>query len=228
MIHHVGSSANLAYIDTVFTGIISHIGTVAGVTPVPAGLRLALANPFSDTPPKHGESIAVNGACLTVAQVSDAEICFDIIPETLSRTNLSALAPGSRVNLERSLRVGDRLDGHMVQGHVDATATLLWHRQPAAGHGQAEWRTRLRAPASLSKYLIPKGSICLDGISLTLALIDGNELEVALIPTTLKLTTLAEKRPGDAINVEADSMVKAVVAIVEKLQPSQTQQLSPM
>lgn len=201
-----------------FTGIISHIGRVEGVTPVPAGVRLQICNEFHTDPPKPGESIAVNGTCLTVAAIPDTTLSFDVIPETLFRTNLSDLTPGSPVNLERSLRVGDRVDGHIVQGHIDGTAELLWHKDnPKTG----EWRTRLRLPPDLAKYLIPKGSICLDGISLTIALIEGPELEVALIPTTLRLTTLSSKRPGDRINVEADAMVKTIISVIERLPSKQ-------
>jgi riboflavin synthase len=200
----------------VFTGIISHIGRVEGVTPVPTGIRLEILDVFQSTPPKMGESIAVNGVCLTVAQLPAGRIAFDVIPETLQKTNLGQLAPGSQVNLERSLRVGDRIDGHMVQGHIDATARLLWHKDETRS-ASGQWRTRLKLPPELAKYLIPKGSICLDGISLTIALIDTDEFEVALIPTTLALTTLAHKRPGDPINVEADAMVKTIVSIVERM-----------
>jgi riboflavin synthase len=200
----------------VFTGIISHIGRVAGVTPVPHGLRLQLHNPFQADPPKLGESIAVNGVCLTVAHLTPDLLSFDVIPQTLSLTNLGQLTPGGTVNLERSMRLGDRLDGHLVQGHADGTAELLWHRDDTTGP-TGEWRTRLRVPPALAKYLIPKGSICLDGISLTLATVDGQDLEVALIPTTLRLTTLGQRPPGSRINVEADSMVKTVVSILERL-----------
>lgn len=154
-----------------------------------------------------GESIAVNGCCLTVAEISPEKISFDVIKETLDRTNLGLLTPGSHVNIERSLKIGDRLDGHFVQGHVDGRAILT-----SIKSGEEEWRFTLEAPFGLAQYLVPKGSITLDGVSLTIAAVSGNVFEVALIPTTLKLTTLGQLSAGWPFNLEADILTKTVVS----------------
>ena len=190
-----------------FTGIISHIGRVAGVTPVATGLRLEILNVFQSDTPKLGESIAVNGACLTVAAISPDRIHVDVIPETLQKTNLGQLKPASAVNLERSLRLGDRLDGHLVQGHIDGTGDV---QSVTTIDG---WRVRLKLPEPLMAFMTPKGSVCLDGVSLTLAHVDkaASCIEVALIPVTLEKTTLNAWQPGRRVNVEADMMVKAIV-----------------
>ncbi len=196
-----------------FTGIIHKTATVTAVAPIPAGRRLTLTAPAAD----HvlGESIAVNGVCLTVAAIlPDRTLAFDVIPETLDKTNLGALAPGEAVHVERSLRVGDPVDGHFVQGHVDGTAPLVHHT--ATGH---EWRLRLRAPAHLAKYLVPKGSVAIDGVSLTLAAVDDDHFEVALIPTTLQLTLLGKKQAGYRFNLECDQTAKTIISYLERIQP---------
>jgi riboflavin synthase len=197
----------------VFTGIIHKIATVAAVTPAPAGQRLVLTAPGDN----HvlGESIAVNGVCLTVAAIHpDRTLAFDVIPETLDKTNLGALRPGDGVHVERSLRAGDPIDGHFVQGHVDGTGKLL-----ARASDNQEFRLRIQAPPHLAVYLSPKGSIAIDGVSLTLAKVEGDEFEVALIPTTLELTTLGRHEPGYAFNLEADMLTKAVVSYLERQRP---------
>ena len=192
-----------------FTGIIERTLPVLGVADGPKFRRLTLPNPWDDV--KHGESIAVNGCCLTVAELPAGELMFDVIVESLNKTNLGALVNGDRVNVERSLRVGDRLDGHFVQGHVDGTGTLV-----AVDAGADEWRYTIDAPPAVAKYLVPKGSITVDGVSLTLAAVDGHRLQVALIPTTLALTTLGDRTPGWQFNLEADVMSKTIVSFLER------------
>jgi riboflavin synthase len=198
----------------VFTGIIHNLSTVVDVTDHAGGRRLVLTAPADD----HvlGESIAVNGCCLTVAAINpDRTLAFDVIRESLDKTNLGALRPGDQVHVERSLRVGDPVDGHFVQGHVDATGRLL--HQTAT---EQEYRLRIEAPEPFAKYLIPKGSISLDGVSLTLANVNENHFEVALIPTTLQLTALAKKQVGYSFNLEFDSTAKTIISYLERIHPS--------
>lgn len=192
-----------------FTGIIEKTARVIGVAKGPAFMRLTLASNWTDI--RDGESVAVNGVCLTVADMRPGELGFDVIPETLARTNLGLLQQGDETHVERSLRVGDRLDGHFVQGHVDGVGRLVSEVSDGA-----EWRLRLSAPADLAKYLTPKGSITIDGVSLTLAAVEGREFEVALIPTTLKLTALAKRPPGWLFNLECDVLAKTVVSWLER------------
>lgn len=198
-----------------FTGIIYHTATLLSTHPTPTGLRLELTNPFPPGDPiKLGESIANNGCCLTVAGISGSSLSFDAIPETLDKTNLGSLKPGDKVHMERSLRAGDRIDGHFVQGHVDGTGELL------SVHASGEWRGRIRVPAHLARYLVPKGSIAVDGVSLTIAAIGGqasDEFEITLIPTTLELTTLGSRQPGYRFNIECDATVKTIVATLERM-----------
>jgi riboflavin synthase len=191
-----------------FTGIIERKSPIKAISTNSGNTRVALAVPWTDI--RHGESIAVNGVCLTIAQINQQEIYFDVIPETLSKTNLGCLNPGDLVNLERSVRVGDRIDGHFVQGHVDGTAPII--EQCSVG---GEWRIKAEAPAKLAKFLVPKGSICLDGVSLTIAAIRGRQFEVALIPTTLKITTLGDRPVGWPLNLEADIFSKTIVNWLE-------------
>jgi riboflavin synthase len=191
-----------------FTGIVEKKVRVSAIVDGPHFLRLVLPNTWSDI--RGGESVAVNGCCLTVAELDTAELQFDVIAETLERTNLGLLRPGDWVNLERSLRIGDRLDGHFVQGHVDGRAILKEIKS-----SEAEWRLRIAPPADLFRYIIPKGSVTLDGVSLTIAAIHGHEFEVALIPTTLSLTTLGEMSVGWPLNMEADVLSKTIVSLLE-------------
>jgi riboflavin synthase len=195
-----------------FTGIIHKTAPILSVANAPNGCRITFAAP--DTNHLVGESIAINGCCLTVAQITDGVLAFDVIPETLEKTNLANLRPGDIVHLERSIRAGDPIDGHFVQGHVDGTGKLI--RQIA---DETQWRLRIAAPAALSRYLIPKGSISIDGVSLTLASINGHEFEVALIPTTLALTTLGKKQVNYRFNLECDSMAKTIISYLERIHP---------
>jgi riboflavin synthase len=193
----------------VFTGIVETTGRVARRAPRGAGTRLTIAGARDLSRLALGESVAVNGACLTVAARRGRLFAVDVSPETLRRTALGSLVPGARVNLERALRVGDRLGGHIVLGHVDAVGTL------EAIRPDADWTAyRFRAPTSLARYLVEKGSIAVDGVSLTVFACRGRHFTVALIPHTLARTTLGERRPGDPVNLEADVLMKHVEAMV--------------
>jgi len=200
-----------------FTGIIRHVGRVASVEATPAGKRLVIDPAGWDHVPSPGDSIACSGCCLTLARpVGDAGgmFVFDAIPETLDKTTLGGWEPGRGVNLEAAARVGDRLDGHIVQGHVDGVGTV--ERVDTADG----WRVRVRVASEFGRYLVPKGSVTVDGVSLTLAAVGGIKepepwFEVALIPETLERTTLKDLVTGDGVNIECDITAKTVVHVVE-------------
>jgi riboflavin synthase len=198
-----------------FTGIVERSVRVASVSDGTGFRRLNLAADLADA--KHGESVAVNGVCLTVAELSPGMLAFDVVPETLAKTNLGLLKAGDAVHVERSLRVGDRIDGHFVQGHVDGRALLL---EQTSGSGGGKWgeevRLRCELPADLAKYVVPKGSVCLDGVSLTVASVAGQVFEVALIPTTVQLTHLASREKGWLFNFEADVLSKTIISFLER------------
>jgi riboflavin synthase len=194
-----------------FTGIVEKVALVTGVADGPGFRRLTIALGFGDV--KSGQSIAVNGCCLTVAEVGHDEAAFDVIKESLERTNLGLLKPGDGVNIERSLRVGDRIDGHFVQGHVDGRAILI-----EVASGAEETRLAIEAPFELTQYIVPKGSVAIDGVSLTVAAVRGNIFEVALIPTTLRLTTLGTRERGWTFNLETDVLSKTIVSWLERRQ----------
>ncbi len=189
-----------------FTGIIETVGTVAGIAAHPGGRRLLLeAAPLSGLLDL-GASLAINGVCLTVARIEGTRFAFDVVGETLSRSNLGDLRVGDPVNLERSLRADGRLDGHIVQGHVDGTATLRARRDTP--HEQV---LELDPDPVLVPYLVPKGSVALDGVSLTVASSTERRFCVALIPTTIRMTTLWTRPVGAVLNVETDILVRTVV-----------------
>lgn len=194
-----------------FTGIIEHVGSVrrlqVAATAAAGARRLALDLGPLVNGLAPGASVAVNGACLTLAESQGSVGSFDVIPETWQRTNLSRLRVGDPVNLERSLRLGDRLDGHFVQGHVDGTAVV--ERVDRAG---GDWKLWMTMPPELMPFLVPKGSIALDGASLTLVDVTERACSVALVPTTLARTTLSKLAPGDIVNVETDLLARLVVA----------------
>src|ERR1700691_5293791 len=190
-----------------FTGIVEEVGEIAV-----AGHRMRVQCRLVLEDIKEGASIAVNGACLTAVEIQADSFWCDLSPETLARTNLGALLEGSPVNLERAAAVGDRLSGHIVQGHVDGAAEFLALDPLPDGN----WWLKVRIPADLDRYLIHKGSVTLDGISLTVASLDGGLLGVAIIPHTYQNTILRSYRPGTAINVEVDLIGK----YVEKLMVS--------
>ncbi|MEU6741254.1 riboflavin synthase [Streptosporangium sandarakinum] len=188
-----------------FTGIVEELGEIAAVEPLPDAARLSVRGPVVTADARHGDSIAVNGVCLTVVEVDGDVFTADVIKETLDRSSLGALRPGSPANLERAVRADARLGGHIVQGHVDGTGTLL-SREPGE-----HWEVvRISLPAELNRYVVEKGSIAVDGVSLTVTGVDDESLTVSLIPTTLRLTTLGVKRPGDPVNLEADVIAKHV------------------
>jgi riboflavin synthase len=189
----------------VFTGIVEELGEVTAVEHLGDASRFRLRGPVVTDGAKHGDSIAVNGVCLTVVEHEGDEFTADVMAETLVRSSLGALTAGSRVNLERPTAVGARLGGHIVQGHVDGTGRIL-AREPSE-----HWEVvTVSLPADLARYVVDKGSITVDGISLTVVRADADRFTVSLIPTTLALTTLGRKQPGDPVNLEVDIVAKYV------------------
>lgn len=188
-----------------FTGIVEELGEVTEVTELEDASRLRFRGPVVTENVAHGDSIAVNGVCLTVVTHSDGGFSADVMAETLNRSSLGALTVGSPVNLERAMVLGDRLGGHLVQGHVDGTGTVL-ERTP----GEHWELVRISLPAELSRYVVEKGSITVDGVSLTVADVGADHFTVSLIPTTLDLTTLGGKPPGAPVNLEVDVLAKYV------------------
>jgi riboflavin synthase len=191
-----------------FTGIVETHLPVVEISHTAMVRRICLAHSWTDL--GHGESIAVNGCCLTIAELAPGRVGFDAIKETLDKTNLGLLKVGDHVNVERALRVGDRLDGHFVQGHVDGRANLV-----ARLATEQEVRLTVKPPAELMKYIVAKGSVCIDGVSLTVAAIGPDTFDVALIPTTLDLTTLGSRPIGWPFNLETDIVSKHIVAWLE-------------
>jgi riboflavin synthase len=193
-----------------FTGIVEELGEVVSVDHLAQAARLSVRGPRVTADVAHGDSIAVNGVCLTVTAVAGATFTADVMAETLSRSALGTLERGSPVNLERSLRVGDRLGGHMVQGHVDGVGVVV--SRVTGEHWDV---VRIAMPPGLGRYLVEKGSVAVDGVSLTVsALGDGPGgqpwFEVSLIPTTLAATTLGQLPPGGSVNLEVDVIGKYV------------------
>jgi len=189
-----------------FTGIVEEVGEVDAFEPHATGARITIrcSTVLEDLRP--GASIAVNGVCLTAVAMSGTGFSADLAPETLKRSNLGDLAARSLVNLERPLALGDRLSGHMVQGHVDGTAEFL--SLDALGDGN--WWLKVRVPAGLERYMIHKGSVTLDGVSLTIAELEGRKVAVAIIPHTFQNTRMREYGPGSRINVEVDLIAKYI------------------
>jgi riboflavin synthase len=200
-----------------FTGIVAELGEVAGIEQRGDAARLTIRGSTEGVSP--GESIAVNGVCLTVTGILDGTFTADVMGETLDRSGLGALTPGAPVNLERSVRLEDRLGGHLVQGHVDGTGTII-SRSPADHWDQV----RISLPASISRYVVHKGSIAVDGISLTVSALgppgDGPDadtwFEVCLIPETLKRTTMGTRQPGEVVNLEVDVIAKYVERLLNR------------
>ena len=189
-----------------FTGIVEELGTVQAITPNAGGARIEIAATRVLDDAEIGASIAVNGCCLTVVALGEGCFAADAVTETLGRTELGTLEPGDRVNLERPVRLQDRLGGHLVQGHVDAVGTVRL-RTPEADGSQ---RIDFAAPEAVIRYVVEKGSITVDGISLTVAALSHSGFAVAVIPHTLAATTLGTKREGDAVNLEIDIVAKYV------------------
>ena len=210
-----------------FTGIVEELGQVVALEHSAAlearSARLSVRGPVVVEGTRTGDSISVNGCCLTVSELSDGVFVADVMAETLQRTGLGALAPGSRVNLERALRPGDRMGGHIVQGHVDTTGTLL------ARHHEERWDVlEISVPDELMGYVAVKGSIAIDGISLTVVdVVDGagsegtgGRVTVSLIPETLRRTTLGLAQVGEAVNLEVDVMAKYIARYLSRYAPS--------
>ena len=200
---------------TMFTGIIEELGTVEALDlgADPAALRIRSPRVLEGI--ALGDSIAVNGCCLTVTAVVGETWSADVIATTLAATTLGELRPGDRVNLERCVRADGRLDGHIVQGHVDGVGTVT-------GREEADGTTllRLALPAGLSRYVVAKGSLAVDGVSLTVAAIDGEEVTLGLIPETLSRTTLGVRAVGDRVNLEVDVLAKYVEKLTASLLPA--------
>lgn len=193
-----------------FTGIVEELGSVQAVTDLGDAARLSITGPTVTSDARPGDSIAVNGVCLTVVDIVDGSFTADVMLETLRRSSLGAVAPGSPVNLERAARVDSRLGGHIMQGHVDGVATVL------TVEPTENWTTvSFALPADLARYVVEKGSIAVDGVSLTVVHVDDESFSVSLIPTTLAHTTLGTRRPGDVVNIEVDVIAK----YVERLLP---------
>jgi riboflavin synthase len=197
--------------EQVFTGIIEELGTVVAIDELGDSARLAIRGATVTSDAAHGDSISVNGVCLTVVDNEDGVFTADVMGETLKRSTLGALSSGAPVNLERAATVATRLGGHIVQGHVDGVGSILSRE---AGD---QWETVTFAlPEGLGRYVVEKGSITVDGISLTVASVTDDTFSVGLIPTTLKLTTLGAKGVGERVNLEVDIMAKYVEKLLGK------------
>jgi riboflavin synthase len=189
-----------------FTGLVEEIGEVLDVRTTAEVVVLTVRGPTVAADARPGDSIAVNGVCLTVVDVDAAgAFTVELVPETLARTSLKGVAVGTKVNLERALPAGGRLGGHIVQGHVDGVGTLV-----ARTPGERSDELRFELPQGLARYVVEKGSIAVDGVSLTVAGVQNGRFSVALIPTTLAHTTLGVRRPGDNVNLEVDVVAKYV------------------
>ncbi|MFI0774157.1 riboflavin synthase [Streptomyces sp. NPDC021212] len=188
-----------------FTGIVEELGEIVAVENLGDASRFQVRGPVVTEGARHGDSIAVNGVCLTVVDTGDGQFSADVMAETLNRSSLGALTVGSRVNLERPMALGGRLGGHLVQGHVDGTGTII-ERKPSE-----HWEiVTISLPSELARYVVEKGSITVDGISLTVVDAGPDYFSVSLIPTTLDLTTLGVKQSGDPVNLEVDVLAKYV------------------
>jgi len=188
-----------------FTGIIEELGSVRSIEKRGENARLVIDAQIVTEGTNHGDSIAVNGVCLTALDIHDASFAADVSRETLQRSTLGSLKPDARVNLERAVTPQTRLGGHMVQGHVDARGTLV----SVADHGES-WTVRFAFPPEIARYLVFKGSVAVEGISLTVANLGDDYFEVAIIPKTWEVTNLSHLKPGDGVNLEVDVIGKYV------------------
>lgn len=199
-----------------FTGIVEELGSVAAMEPLSDdAMRLSINGPLVTSDAGHGDSIAVNGVCLTVVDNLDGTFTADVMRETLERSSLGDLEVGSAVNLERAVTLGTRLGGHIVQGHVDGTGTIV-RREPSEN-----WEyVTIRVPLDLSRYIVHKGSITFDGVSLTVASFadadEATDVTVSLIPTTLAMTTLGTKTVGQQVNIEVDVLAKHIERLIAR------------
>jgi riboflavin synthase len=196
----------------VFTGIVEELGELLGRDERPDAARFTISGPLTSSDARAGDSIAVNGVCLTLVEVIGGGFTADVIGETLRRSSLGSARTGDRLNLERAAKLGDRLGGHLVQGHVDATGTVLSRTPPQQA---APWElVRIGMPTRLTRYVVEKGSITVDGVSLTVIEVGSDEFSVGIIPTTQQLTTLGLRGPGDLVNLEVDVIAKYVDRMV--------------
>jgi riboflavin synthase len=193
----------------VFTGIVRELGTVDAVEGGADGVRLVVDAPETAAQAAIGDSVAIDGVCLTVVSAVDGRLSFDAVPETLGRSTLGRLAPGGRVNLEPALRAGEPLGGHIVQGHVDAVGRV--RSLEPEGDGA---RLRVEAPSEIVRYCVEKGSLTVSGISLTIAELHDDGVSIALVPHTLAATTLGSAKPGDELNLEVDVLAKYVERLI--------------
>lgn len=189
-----------------FTGIVEELGRVRSVRPNEGGARITVEADRALADLELGGSVAVNGCCLTAVEIADGAFSADCVTETLRRTSLGALSPGDRVNLERPVRADGRLDGHVVQGHVDAVGTIEARDARADG----SFALRIVGPADVLRYVVEKGAVAVDGVSLTVVGVDERGFEIALIPHTAEETTLGHTSPGDPVNIEVDVLAKYV------------------
>jgi riboflavin synthase len=194
-----------------FTGLIREVGVVAAIDADGEGLRLTIEAPETARAAELGDSVALSGVCLTVVDRTDGRLAFDAVPETLARTSLQTLEPGSRVNVEPALRAGEPLGGHYVQGHVDGVGSV--RSVEPEGDGKRIW---VDAPADLLRYVVEKGSVAVEGTSLTVADLDDAGFAIALIPHTLSQTTLDSLAAGDRVNLEVDVLAKYVEKLVRR------------
>lgn len=192
--------------EAVFTGIIEELGTIRSITVKQEGIHLKIGASLILEDLKRGDSIAVNGCCLTVVDHDADSLSFDVVQETLQKTNLYLLQVNDKINLERSVKLQDRLSGHLVQGHVDGTGSILY-KCPLKDHSY--WIT-IKAPHHLLRYIVYKGSIAVDGVSLTVANLDQDTFSFAMIPHTGKMTTLGSKEVDDLVNLEVDLIAKYI------------------
>ncbi len=199
-----------------FTGLVEGVGEIVGLRPQAEGLRIVVKTSFPAAELVLGESVAVAGACLTVVAINPPAASFEVSPETLARTTFPLKKVGDRVNLERSLRLGDRLGGHLVTGHVDATGAVRQRRE-----GPAYVQLHLELPEALRRFVIEKGSIAVDGVSLTINAVQGNNFMVNIIPHTARATTLAALQVGDRVNLETDLIGKYVARMLEREAPEE-------
>jgi len=211
-----------------FTGIVQTTAEILDSTPTPTGRRLTVQRGKLQGPVQHGDSICVSGVCLTAVEITDDALSFDVIHETLMKTSIGSLAVGDRVNLEPAVTPSQPMGGHFMQGHVDGLAMI-----DAIHTNDGQWRITLKpAPASplqldgeqpaitqdLMDYIIPRGSVAIDGVSLTLARVGDDSFDVALIPATLDMTTLGKRKVGDRVNIEADILAKTIVHQMQRMQ----------
>ncbi|HPF40028.1 MAG TPA: riboflavin synthase [Phycisphaerae bacterium] len=199
-----------------FSGIIDRIGVIQKIAESAGGRVLSIDAPGYWSGLADGASVAINGVCLTLTRADATSASFDVIAETLRRSTLGDLRQGDRVNLQKSMVVGDRIDGHFVQGHVDAVATIAAIEQSSK---ESIWWFEPGADAM--RFMVPKGSVAIDGISLTIAAVEASRFSVALIPTTLELTTLNSRRAGEHVNIETDILVRSIAHLMTTMRTDQ-------